>query len=314
MEDIGNFPRSVLLVEDSPTQSRALQELFSRRGINAVLAADEAEALASVSNRDIGLALVDLYLGSDQSDGVDVAARIKAEAPETSIIFLSAFTRDPGFREKIERAGIKLAGFVEKPMGERGLDALVALVDDALLQRPSEVAVQEAAQPIEEPAHDLPLPAEEADGASVVEISTIDLLLYKALEAHPDLMKALDWRTFEKLMADIIETFGYSVELMQGTKDGGIDIIAFGRPEPWKLHKYIVQAKRWENRVGVEPVQRLLFLHDHLGATRSCLATTSTFTRGAWQLAQTYQWKLELQDYEGLRQWISGAIKLKEGR
>lgn len=137
---------------------------------------------------------------------------------------------------------------------------------------------------------------------AVVVLSPMDLLLYKQLQNHPELIKTLDWRAFEKLLADILESFGYKVDLMRGTKDGGIDIIAIGKPEPWGEHRYLLQAKRWANRVVVEPVRELKFLHDHMRATRSCLATTSTFTKGAWCLAREYPWQLELRDYMGIRE------------
>jgi HJR/Mrr/RecB family endonuclease len=145
---------------------------------------------------------------------------------------------------------------------------------------------------------------------SLVRLDLIDLALYRTLIQHPELMQTLDWRVFEKLLADIIETFGYTVELQRGTKDGGVDIFAI-RSDHFGQHRYMIQAKRWSNRVGVEPVRQLLFLHGHHHATKSCLATTSAFTDGAWDLAAQYRWQLELRDFEGIRDWLGKAHELK---
>jgi hypothetical protein len=90
-------------------------------------------------------------------------------------------------------------------------------------------------------------------------LDEVDLQLYKTLIAHPDLIKTLDWRLFEKLLADVIETFEYEVELTKPTKDGGIDIVAIKRSTSFGPHRYLIQAKRWTNKVGIEPVRSLVF-------------------------------------------------------
>ncbi len=150
------------------------------------------------------------------------------------------------------------------------------------------------------------------DGAPVdlVRLDHIDVALYRALISHPELLKTLDWRIFERLLADILDTCGYVVELQRGTKDGGVDILAL-RSDQFGEHRYILQAKRWTNRVGVEPIRQLLFLHDHHRATKSCLATTSVFTDGAWDLASQYKWQLELRDFDGIQEWLGKAARLR---
>ena len=110
----------------------------------------------------------------------------------------------------------------------------------------------------------------------------------------------------------MLETFGYQIELMAGTKDGGIDIIAFMRDDHFGNHKYLVQAKRWTNKVDVDVVKNVLFNHGYYKVTKSCLATTSTFTRGAWNLAEIYKWQLELKDFNSIRNWLTKAYSIKK--
>ena len=123
----------------------------------------------------------------------------------------------------------------------------------------------------------------------------------------------MNWRAFERLLADILESFGFEVELQRGTKDGGVDIFAIERSHPLGTQRYLLQAKKWTNAVGVEPVRQLAFLHTHYKATKSCLATTATFTRGAWELAHQYKWQIELKDYDGLVQWVRAAARIRGG-
>lgn len=147
--------------------------------------------------------------------------------------------------------------------------------------------------------------------SSLVRLELIDSALYQALISNPNLLKSLNWRVFEKLLEDILNTFGYVVELQQGTKDGGIDLIAVKKDDFLGEHRYLLQAKRYDNKVGVEPVRQLLFLHSHFRATKSCLACTATFTKGAWELAHQYRWQLELKDILGLTGWLKTAANIK---
>jgi len=145
-------------------------------------------------------------------------------------------------------------------------------------------------------------------GGSIVTFDLLDLHVLNTLIRDPSLHRELNWRTFERLLAAILERLGYEIELQRGTKDGGTDIIAIKRQTEFGAHRYLVQAKRWSAKVGIEPVRELLFLRQHVGATKACLATTSTFTAGARQLAREYQWCLELRDYERLQDWIHQAF------
>lgn len=146
---------------------------------------------------------------------------------------------------------------------------------------------------------------------SFLSLNLIDEALYKVLLSNPELLKTLNWRTFERLLEDILNSLGYIVELQQGTKDGGIDLIAIKKNDILGDHRYLLQAKRYKNKVGVAPVRELIFLHTYYKATKSCLASTANFTRGAWKLAEQYKWQLELRDSVGLIAWLKLASKAK---
>jgi hypothetical protein len=142
----------------------------------------------------------------------------------------------------------------------------------------------------------------------VVVLPAIDPAVIRSVLADPELLRTLDWRLFERLLAETLERLGFSVELQRGTKDGGIDLFAVRSDPEMGSHRYLLQAKRWKKKVGVEPVRQLAFLHQHMRATKSILATTATFTRGAWALGGQYRWQLELKDFRGVRDWVAAAF------
>jgi HJR/Mrr/RecB family endonuclease len=154
----------------------------------------------------------------------------------------------------------------------------------------------------------LPLAGEDGTAGSLLILPLVTPELVDAIKADPDLLRRVDGRSFERILAELLERQGYQVELQRGTKDGGIDIFALMRQGPLGPHRYLVQAKRWTRPVGVAPVRELMFLHADHKVTKSCLATTSRFTNGAWRLADDYRWQLELRDFESLQEWIAKAL------
>ena len=150
-----------------------------------------------------------------------------------------------------------------------------------------------------------------ASFASSAFLDVLDYHVLRAIAKRPDLLHALEWRTFERILAGVLEELGYTIELRRGTKDGGIDVIAVRTADNFGGHRYLIQAKRWRKRVGVQPVRELLFLKERIGATKVCLATTSHFTKGAWKLADEYRWELELRDFERLQEWLTLAAASK---
>lgn len=140
-------------------------------------------------------------------------------------------------------------------------------------------------------------------------LNEIDLQVYKEIISNADLAKSINWRNFEFLLAKILEKFEYEVEVLKGSKDGGIDVIAIKKNSTFGSERYLVQAKKWSNKVGVDPVRQLLWAHNEYKVTKSCLITTSKFTKGAWELADKYKWQIELKDIDKLNEWIDEATK-----
>lgn len=113
----------------------------------------------------------------------------------------------------------------------------------------------------------------------------------------------LNWKKFEDLVAYLLESYGWSVEPMGYTKDGGIDILAVRQVSPDVVFQMMVQCKRFSKsrRVGVEIVREIWSVKWERGFHQAMIATTSSFTRGALETAE--KWNLELRDHDSIVGW-----------
>ncbi len=101
-------------------------------------------------------------------------------------------------------------------------------------------------------------------------------------------LAAMDWQDFEHLIRQVFErefsTPGSEVKVTQGSRDGGVDAIAFD-PDPIRGGKIVIQAKRYTNTVGVESVRDLYGTVMNEGASKGILVTTSQFGPDARKFA-----------------------------
>jgi len=90
----------------------------------------------------------------------------------------------------------------------------------------------------------------------------------------------MDWQKFEQLVRDLFaKEFsgdGVEVKVTQASRDAGVDAIVFD-PDPIKGGKFVIQAKRYNNVVGVSAVRDLFGTMMNEGAVKGILVTTSTF-------------------------------------
>ena len=99
----------------------------------------------------------------------------------------------------------------------------------------------------------------------------------------------MDWEDFEHLVAQLFQlefaNDGSEVNVTQSSRDKGVDAIVFD-PNPLKGGKYILQAKRYTNVVGVSAVRDLYGTIMNEGANRGILITTSTYGPDSYEFAK----------------------------
>lgn len=93
-------------------------------------------------------------------------------------------------------------------------------------------------------------------------------------------LASMDWEDFEHLIRELFEKEfakdGTEVKITRVSRDGGVDAVMFD-PDPIKGGKFVIQAKRYTNVVGVSAVRDLYGTVLNEGACKGILVTTSDY-------------------------------------
>lgn len=124
--------------------------------------------------------------------------------------------------------------------------------------------------------------------------------LYSIFTAIP----FMDGPTFERFVGATLEERGYTVTLLGGSGDQGVDIIALHGED-----KIAVQCKNHTKPVNNKAVQEVYAGSRFHDCNKAAVVSPSGFTKGAMDLASATQ--VHLYDKESLRIWIK-EIKGRE--
>lgn len=100
----------------------------------------------------------------------------------------------------------------------------------------------------------------------------------------------MEWQDFEHLVRQLFENIfsaasGGEVKITQASRDAGVDAVAFD-PDPIRGGKFVIQAKRYNNVVGVSAVRDLYGTMINEGAVKGILVTTSHFGKDSREFAK----------------------------
>lgn len=129
--------------------------------------------------------------------------------------------------------------------------------------------------------------------------------LLKQLADRPEKLYEMDSRSFEELIALLMEKLGFQIELTPKTRDGGRDVLARKRDAIGET-LLLVECKRYApNRlVGIECVRSLYGVVMAERATTGLVVTTSGFSKDAVKFATELKYQMSLKDYNDLMKWI----------
>ena len=135
----------------------------------------------------------------------------------------------------------------------------------------------------------------------------------KAISMDSSKMFELSWQKFEDLMAEILDSFGWDIEPLARTKDGGVDIVATRLVGPDITFRMMVQCKKYgaENKVGVDTVKNVWATKWDSGFHQAMVATTSTFTSGASEAAT--KWGFEMRDHDRILGYCTDYYEKSRG-
>lgn len=119
--------------------------------------------------------------------------------------------------------------------------------------------------------------------------------LYEYFGKNWEQLTRLDWRKFEKLVAELLHSQGFETELGPGHADGGVDIRLLQR-DPIGDILTLVQVKRYgeNNPIKLQAVQALHGAKEAEGADRSMFVTTSRYLPSARNFASRENVQMEL--------------------
>jgi restriction system protein len=134
--------------------------------------------------------------------------------------------------------------------------------------------------------------------------------LLRQLQRDTSRIDDLSWREFEKLIAALLEREGYEVELMQGSKDGGVDVVAIKDLGAAGYFKTLWQAKKKsiKNRVGISVIRELADTRQEFGASKGIIVTSTYLTRGALERIERDKYILGKVDRDDLDSWIKKTL------
>jgi hypothetical protein len=115
----------------------------------------------------------------------------------------------------------------------------------------------------------------------------------------------LEPHTFEEVVAELLRSQGFNVELTKRTRDGGYDLIAISKQGSFPL-KFLVECKHYTTKkIGIEIVRNLMYVVNQEQANKGIIATTSYFSRDARNHAKkAHEYLLDLRDKSHILSWI----------
>ena len=151
-----------------------------------------------------------------------------------------------------------------------------------------------------------------AELVELVNLASAELI--KFLKTHPHELDKLGSRQFEELIAEILASYKWDVQLTPATRDGGYDIFAINKDISGLQQSWIIECKKYreDRKVGVDIVRQLFSVKDDLRVGNALLATTSHFTAGVEKYKDS-RYDLELKDREGILRWIDEYHPKKGG-
>ena len=115
--------KTILLVDDSPTQVKAMQDALQGRGFQLMTAADGEEALAKVMQLRPDMVLLDVVL--PKKNGFQVCRQLKTspETKDTKVIMVTSKSQDSDRFWGLKQGADEFLG---KPVDAEELLALIA--------------------------------------------------------------------------------------------------------------------------------------------------------------------------------------------
>lgn len=127
------------------------------------------------------------------------------------------------------------------------------------------------------------------------------------IKTHPDALDKIAWEAFEKIVAGILENYGFQIDLTGRVRNKSADIIALKTDELGIETKYLIECKRYSKnrKVGLDIVNAVIGAKQRANVDHAILVTTSSFTNDVVLQSQRLEdLRLHLRDGHQLCEWL----------
>ena len=121
----------------------------------------------------------------------------------------------------------------------------------------------------------------------------------KLFQLHP--------REFEKIIAELLYSKGFDVELTKQTRDNGYDILALKYVDDFSPVKYLVECKKFNpsRKVGVEIIRSFKEVISTEQANKGMIVTTSYFSSDAIKKQKETPLLLDYKNKDDIIEWVN---------
>jgi CheY-like chemotaxis protein len=123
--DVATAPPEILVVDDETLVRDGLERRLKHYGYRVRSASTGSQAPEVANSANVSIVLMDLAFPAGSIDGIDAAVEIQKSQPLTSFIFVSGHSDEPYFQEKVQRAGVRVEGWLGKPFDTQELVRLI---------------------------------------------------------------------------------------------------------------------------------------------------------------------------------------------
>lgn len=147
----------------------------------------------------------------------------------------------------------------------------------------------------------------------IITLSPVNDQVLKYLSEHPESFYRLTDNGFEAVMAEIYSKLGYDVTRTKATRDGGKDLI-IRIPEILGDFIYYVECKKYNPKrpIGVGIIRNLVGTVNTDRVNGGILATTSFFTRDAYEFISGNKWNCQIKthDYNVIKDLLNQVVTI----
>jgi hypothetical protein len=138
--------------------------------------------------------------------------------------------------------------------------------------------------------------------------------LIQKIAADPSLLYSITPREFEEVIAELLASFGWQVNVTSATRDGGYDILAVSKDRSGFESTWVVECKRYrrDRKVGIEVARSIYGVKSIMAASNALLIAANDFTKDAIAFV-TPRYDMQLAGYERVIEWIRQYEPSNEG-